>query len=348
MDCNKSHTVRVVAATSATTAAAAAAAAAAAYITLTTDTTMADARMNVVAEAKWGPWATVTVVCGESDNEGEVQISEPAVRLSVVLKDMLDDVGGLTLYAPNCRANIFSHVARFSEYHAKHALNVASAAPPPVSNTSDDNDDDDAAGAPPVVIDMNSPDAAAQLLAPLVKKIEDCERPVCCTECTQWDDTFITSLIDHHVPGPDDDKFDDDGIGGGGGGGGGAGATDKTAAVEAPMTDTAMGVEAVAEIKEEKAKETAVVALSEEEKEAEVRKKKNISLVFALIMAANYLDNKLITDVSCRYIASLIRGKTAAQIRDQFGLVNTFTPEEEAEIDRELAWMNEDVTRASD
>lgn len=40
--------------------------------------------------------------------------------------------------------------------------------------------------------------------------------------------------------------------------------------------------------------------------------------LFAMVMATNYLDAKLLMDVSCVKLASMIRGKTAEQIRETF------------------------------
>jgi len=54
--------------------------------------------------------------------------------------------------------------------------------------------------------------------------------------------------------------------------------------------------------------------------------------IFDIIMAANYLDIKSLLDLSCAKIATLIRGKTPEEIRKTFGIVNDFTPEEEAQI----------------
>jgi len=46
-------------------------------------------------------------------------------------------------------------------------------------------------------------------------------------------------------------------------------------------------------------------------------------------LAANYLDIKGLLDLSCAKIASLMKGKTAEEIRKVFNIPNDFTPEEE-------------------
>jgi S-phase kinase-associated protein 1 len=63
--------------------------------------------------------------------------------------------------------------------------------------------------------------------------------------------------------------------------------------------------------------------------------------LFELILAANYLEIKPLQDLTCATVASLIKGKTPEEIRGIFGLVNDFTPEEEAQVIEENKWCEE-------
>lgn len=60
-----------------------------------------------------------------------------------------------------------------------------------------------------------------------------------------------------------------------------------------------------------------------------------------LIMVVNYLDYPELLDASTKYAASQIQGKTTEEIRRNFNIVNDFTPEEEAAVRAENAWMNQ-------
>lgn len=63
--------------------------------------------------------------------------------------------------------------------------------------------------------------------------------------------------------------------------------------------------------------------------------------LFELILAANYMDIKPLLDLTCATVASMMKGKTAEQIRQTFGIVNDFTPEEEAQVRLENKWCEE-------
>ena len=56
------------------------------------------------------------------------------------------------------------------------------------------------------------------------------------------------------------------------------------------------------------------------------------TILFELILAANYMDCKSLLDLTCAKVASMIKGKSPDQIREQFGIVNDFTPEEEKKV----------------
>jgi S-phase kinase-associated protein 1 len=65
------------------------------------------------------------------------------------------------------------------------------------------------------------------------------------------------------------------------------------------------------------------------------------SVLFELILAANYLELKPLLDLTCRTVADMIRGKTPEQIRQTFNIKNDFTPEEEAQVIKDNEWCEE-------
>lgn len=65
------------------------------------------------------------------------------------------------------------------------------------------------------------------------------------------------------------------------------------------------------------------------------------SVLFDLILAANYLNIKELLDLTCQAVADMIKGKTPEQIRKTFNIKNDFTPEEEEEVRRENQWAFE-------
>ncbi|KAL6179016.1 hypothetical protein ACLB2K_050532 [Fragaria x ananassa] len=65
------------------------------------------------------------------------------------------------------------------------------------------------------------------------------------------------------------------------------------------------------------------------------------SVLFDLILAANYLNIKELLDLTCQAVADMIKGKTPEQIRETFNIKNDFTPEEEEEVRRENQWAFE-------
>ncbi|KAI9076981.1 hypothetical protein K1719_041057 [Acacia pycnantha] len=74
--------------------------------------------------------------------------------------------------------------------------------------------------------------------------------------------------------------------------------------------------------------------------EAEFVKLDN-SLLFEILLAANYMDIKNLFDLICRAIADKMKNKTPEQIRRIFNLENDFTPEEEAKFRKDNPWAFE-------
>lgn len=67
----------------------------------------------------------------------------------------------------------------------------------------------------------------------------------------------------------------------------------------------------------------------------------NVSLenTFRLILAANYLNAKQLLDLSCKLVASKIKGKTPEELRLMFGVNREFTPEETQKVYDENPWL---------
>ncbi|XP_060193530.1 SKP1-like protein 1B [Lycium barbarum] len=62
------------------------------------------------------------------------------------------------------------------------------------------------------------------------------------------------------------------------------------------------------------------------------------SVLYDILLAANYLNDKELMDVVCQEVADRIKGKTPEEIRKEFDIKNDFTPEEEEQILQENAW----------
>lgn len=65
------------------------------------------------------------------------------------------------------------------------------------------------------------------------------------------------------------------------------------------------------------------------------------SMLFKIIKAANYLDNKPLLLLCCRGIAMQLKGKTTAEIRKIFNITKDVTPEDEERIMKENNWFQE-------
>jgi len=69
--------------------------------------------------------------------------------------------------------------------------------------------------------------------------------------------------------------------------------------------------------------------------------KMDMSLLFELILAANYLDIRSLLDVTCKTVANIIRGKSTEEIRRTFNIKNDFSPEEEEQVRKENEWCED-------
>ena len=63
--------------------------------------------------------------------------------------------------------------------------------------------------------------------------------------------------------------------------------------------------------------------------------------IFELILMANRFTCTALLDLTCAKVASLIKGKTPAEIRETFNIANDFTPEEEIKVREENRWLEE-------
>lgn len=63
--------------------------------------------------------------------------------------------------------------------------------------------------------------------------------------------------------------------------------------------------------------------------------------LFSVIRAANFLNCTRLLNCACKAVALLIRGKSTEEIRDVFGIVNDFSPEEEEKIRQENLWCQD-------
>lgn len=57
-----------------------------------------------------------------------------------------------------------------------------------------------------------------------------------------------------------------------------------------------------------------------------------------IIKGADFLDVEPLLDVACKALAERIRGKTTEQLRESFGIVNDFTPEELEQVAQDNGW----------
>ncbi|KAH6623067.1 Skp1 family, dimerization domain-containing protein [Chaetomium tenue] len=62
--------------------------------------------------------------------------------------------------------------------------------------------------------------------------------------------------------------------------------------------------------------------------------------LFDFLVLTHYLEMDLPKQRGCQYVASLISGKPAPVIREIFGIVNDFSPEDQTRIEKENAWAS--------
>ncbi|KAK4726772.1 hypothetical protein R3W88_031689 [Solanum pinnatisectum] len=65
------------------------------------------------------------------------------------------------------------------------------------------------------------------------------------------------------------------------------------------------------------------------------------SELFVILLAAQFLDDKQLKEVMIQESANRIKGKPIEEIREVFGIVNDYIPEEAEELRRENAWAFE-------
>ncbi|KAL0310466.1 UNVERIFIED_CONTAM: SKP1-like protein 11 [Sesamum calycinum] len=86
--------------------------------------------------------------------------------------------------------------------------------------------------------------------------------------------------------------------------------------------------------------------VSEEEKrnfDEEFVARAEMSVLFDVVLAANYLDIKDLMDLVCQEIADRMQNKSVKWVRKTFCIENDFTPEEEKKIKEEHPWAWKDV-----
>ncbi|KAH0745373.1 hypothetical protein KY285_007030 [Solanum tuberosum] len=73
----------------------------------------------------------------------------------------------------------------------------------------------------------------------------------------------------------------------------------------------------------------------------EFLKDKNYQNMFELVVAANYLHISDLINLLCQTIADRIKNKSVKAIREIFGIINDYTPEEEERVREEHKWAHE-------
>jgi S-phase kinase-associated protein 1 len=66
------------------------------------------------------------------------------------------------------------------------------------------------------------------------------------------------------------------------------------------------------------------------------------NMLFDLVAAANFMDIKPLLDLTCLAVSILIKGKSAAELREMFNISSDFSPEEDAQIKKENGWIEKE------
>lgn len=67
--------------------------------------------------------------------------------------------------------------------------------------------------------------------------------------------------------------------------------------------------------------------------------------LFDIVAAANYMDIKPLLDIGCLAVSVLIKGKSAAELREMFNIATDFSPEEEAQMKLDNQQAHESSTK---
>ena len=68
---------------------------------------------------------------------------------------------------------------------------------------------------------------------------------------------------------------------------------------------------------------------------------KNMEEIFKIIQACNFLEVSSLLELTCAYVATIIKTKSVEEIRKIFNITNDFTKEEEEAIKAESRWCND-------
>lgn len=70
------------------------------------------------------------------------------------------------------------------------------------------------------------------------------------------------------------------------------------------------------------------------------------SMLYEILIAANYLEFRSLLDMGCQAVVNMIHGKSVEEVRKILNIKNDFTPAEEEQIRAEVAWTFDSPGRA--